>query len=140
MTYKAKAQGNSTPVLVAEASGNWPNQAYAFSAVVGKGSLPKTVIAAERRVAKTVQLAVGETLNVELPGNPSTGYTWAVSPLAVDGVIEQVGDIASCPEHRSDGCPRRVHGAVQGRRRRLGAARHAVRKAPAASRWSTVSG
>ena len=92
--YTAKSKGNTTQVLVADATGNWPNQAYAFSAVVGKGSLPKTVTAAERRVAKSVPLAVGETLNVELPGNPSTGYTWVVSPLAVDGVIEQVGDIA----------------------------------------------
>lgn len=94
VTYTAKSQGSTTQLLVADASGNWPNQAYAFSAVVGKGSLPKTVIAAERRVAKTVPLTVGETLNVELPGNPSTGYTWAVSPLAADGVLEQVGDIA----------------------------------------------
>ena len=91
--YTAKRKGSTTQVLIADASGNWPNQAYAFSAVVGKGSLPKTVTAAERRVAKSVQLAVGETLSVELPGNASTGYTWAVSPLAVEGVIEQVGDI-----------------------------------------------
>jgi predicted secreted protein len=83
-----------TQVLLAEASGNWPNQAYAFSAVVGAGDLPKTVTAVDHHVTKSVQLAVGEMLTVELPGNSSTGYAWTVSPLAAPGVIEQVGDIA----------------------------------------------
>jgi predicted secreted protein len=94
VTYTAKNKGTTTQVLVANASGTWPNQAYAFSAVVGKGKLPKTVTAAERKVTQSVQLAVGETLSVELPGNATAGYTWALSPLAVDGVIEQVGDVA----------------------------------------------
>ena len=93
VVYTAKSKGITTRVLVANAPGNWPNQAYAFSAVVGKGKLPKTVTAAEQKVAKSVQLAVGETLIVELPGNATTGFAWTVSPLAVAGVIEQVGDI-----------------------------------------------
>jgi hypothetical protein len=92
-------------VLVAAASGGWPNQAYAFSAVVGKGTLPKTVTAAERHVARSVQLATGELLNAELPGNPSSGYAWTVSPLAVDGVLEQVGDIAFTPSSGLMGAP-----------------------------------
>ena len=94
VSYTAKNKGITTQVLVADGPGNWPNQAYAFSAVVGKGSLPKTVTAAEQQVAKSAQLTVGATLAVELPGNPDGGYTWTVSPLAVAGVIEQVGDIA----------------------------------------------
>ena len=94
VTYTAKSKGATTQVLLAEASGNWPNQAYAFSAVVGAGSLPKTVTAVDHHVTKSVQLAVGETLDVELPGNSSTGYAWTVAPLATPGVIEQVGDIA----------------------------------------------
>ena len=94
VTYTARNKGATTQVLVANAPGNWPNQSYAFSAVVGKGKLPKTVTAAETKVAESVQLAVGETLSVELPGNPDGGYSWMVSPLAVDGVIAQVGDIA----------------------------------------------
>jgi len=92
--YTARNKGVTTQVLVANAPGAWPNQAYAFSAVIGKGKLPRTVTAAEQKVAASVQLAVGETLSVELPGNATTGFTWAVSPLAVDGVIEQVGDVA----------------------------------------------
>ena len=92
--YTAKNKGITTVVLVADASGSWPNQAYALSAVVGKGKLPKTVTAAERKVTKSAQLAVGETLSVELPGNPDGGYAWVASPLAVAGVIEQIGDVA----------------------------------------------
>jgi inhibitor of cysteine peptidase len=91
--YTAKKAGIATPLLIAQASGGWPNQAYAFSAVVGKGTLPKTVSAAEHHVATSVQLGVGDTFTLELPGNATTGYTWAVSPLAVDTVIEPVGDI-----------------------------------------------
>ena len=48
-----------TPVLLAETSGNWPAQAYALTINVGKGSLPKTVTAAERHVAKTITVNEG---------------------------------------------------------------------------------
>ncbi len=93
VTYKAKRHGVTTPVLLAETSGNWPAQAYAFSATVGKGSLPKTVSAAERHVAKTIEVKTGETFDIVLPSNSaSTGYTWTTAPLATDGVIEQAGD------------------------------------------------
>ena len=91
--YTARKTGVGTPILVAQAGGGLPNQAYAFSAVVGKGSLPKTVAAAEQKVAKAVQLAVGDTFTLVLPGNASTGYSWSISPLAVDAVIEPLGDI-----------------------------------------------
>jgi inhibitor of cysteine peptidase len=94
VTYTAKQAGTTTQVLLAETSGGWPNQAYAFSAVVGSGSLPKTVTAVDRHVGQSVLLSTGETLTVELPGNSSTGYAWTVSPLATPGVIEQVGDVA----------------------------------------------
>jgi predicted secreted protein len=105
VTYKAMNTGIATPVLLAEASGGWPNQAYAFSAIVGKGTAPKTVNAAERRVTKSVQLAVGETFSVELPGNPDSGYAWTVSPLAVSGVIEPVGAVAFAPATDAMGSP-----------------------------------
>lgn len=94
MHYTAKQAGVATSLVLAEASGGWPNQAYVFSAVVAEGTLPKTVSAAEHHVAKTVQLGAGDTFTLELPGNATTGYTWAVSPLAVASVIEPVGDIA----------------------------------------------
>jgi inhibitor of cysteine peptidase len=105
VTYNAKDKGIVTPVILAEASGGWPNQAYAFSAVIGKGSLPKTVTAAERHVAKSVQIATGETFAVVLPGNPDSGYAWTVSPLAVDGVIQQVGEVSFVPNTDAMGSP-----------------------------------
>jgi len=76
-----------------ERSAGWLNQGYAFSAIIVKCTLPKTVHAAGQRVTKSVQLAVDGTLSVELPGKPVSGYAWSVSLLAVDGVIEPVGDV-----------------------------------------------
>ena len=93
ITYTAQKSGNTTQLLVAEASGDWPNQAYAFSAVIGSGTAPTTVTAAKRDPAKTVQMAVGETLAIELPGSSGTGYSWSAAPLSPAGVLEQVGDI-----------------------------------------------
>jgi inhibitor of cysteine peptidase len=93
MSYTAKQAGTATTLVVAQASGGLPNQAYAFSAVVAKGSAPRTVSAAEHHVTTAVQLTAGDTLTLELPGNATTGYTWAVSPLAVGTVIEPLGDI-----------------------------------------------
>jgi predicted secreted protein len=62
---------------VAQASGGLPNKAYAFSAVVAKGSEPRTVSAAEHHATKSVQLTAGGTFTLGLPGNAKTGYTWA---------------------------------------------------------------
>jgi len=93
VTYKAKRHGVTTPVLWAEPSSGWPAQAYAFSVTVGKGSLPKTVTAVERRVAKPITAKVGDTFDIVLPSNTaSTGYAWTTAPLATDGVIEQAAD------------------------------------------------
>ncbi len=93
VTYKAKDHGVVTPVLLAETSGNWPAQAYALTINVGKGSLPKTVTAAERHVAKTITVKKGESFDIVLPSNTaSTGFAWTTSPLATDGIVEQAGD------------------------------------------------
>jgi len=105
VTYTAQSKGIGTEVLVANAAGNAPNQAYAFSAVVGAGKLPETVTAAEQKVAKPLQIATGEMFTVELPGNPDGGYTWVVSPPAVGGVIEQAGDIAFTADSSLMGAP-----------------------------------
>jgi inhibitor of cysteine peptidase len=105
VTYEARNRGIATPVLWAEPSAGWPAQAYAFSAVVGKGSLPKTVTAVERKVARTIETKPGELFDIVLPGNPTTGYLWALSPLAVDGVVEQVGEPTFTPESDEMGAP-----------------------------------
>jgi inhibitor of cysteine peptidase len=45
---------------------------------------------------KTATVNVGETLVIELGGNPSTGYTWEVKDLDIQ-IFQQVGDIGFRP-------------------------------------------
>jgi predicted secreted protein len=93
ITFKAEDQGIVTPLMLAETSGNYPAQAYALTINVGKGSLPKTVTAAERHVAKTITAKKGESFDIVLPSNSaSTGFAWTTAALAPDGIIEQAGD------------------------------------------------
>lgn len=93
VTYEAKSHGVATPVLLAETSGGWPAQAYAFSVTIGKGTLPKTVTAVERRVAKTIEVKTGDLFDIVLPSNTgSTGYAWTTAGIVTDGVIEEAGE------------------------------------------------
>ncbi len=50
------------------------------------------VSATEKDDGQTLGVAKGQTLVVELPANPSTGYTWVV--LALPSVVETVGEPA----------------------------------------------
>ena len=45
----------------------------------------------------SVELEAGDTLVIELEGNPSTGYNWQVEEINLE-VLEQVGE----PEFKSD--------------------------------------
>lgn len=45
----------------------------------------------------TVELRIGDNLEVALAGNPTTGYTWEVSPAA-DALVEQQGE----PQFKAD--------------------------------------
>ena len=105
VTYTAKKPGTATSLLLAQGTGSWPNQAYAFTAVVGKGKAPKTVNAAARRSAKPVDLSVGQTVQFVLPGNESTGYQWVVDAYAGTQVLEQVGDVTYTPDAAIPGSP-----------------------------------
>ncbi len=106
VTYTAKDHGVVTPVLLAEASGNWPAQAYGLTINVGKGSLPKTVTAAERHVAKTITVKRGGTFDILLPSNTaSTGFAWTTSPPAQDGIIEQAGEPTVAASGEMPGAP-----------------------------------
>jgi len=91
VTYTAKAAGVAIPVLLATAPTGLPSQAYAFGAVVSAGSVPKTVTAAEHAVAKPIDVSVGQTFDVTLPGSPTSGYMWATDAFAQTGIVEQVG-------------------------------------------------
>jgi inhibitor of cysteine peptidase len=50
------------------------------------------VVATEKDDGQTLGVAKGQDLVVELPANPSTGYTWIV--LALPSVVETVGEPA----------------------------------------------
>ena len=47
----------------------------------------------EADAGSAVELHLGQTLEVALPGNPTTGYTWEVVPGA-ESVLEQQGELA----------------------------------------------
>jgi inhibitor of cysteine peptidase len=52
----------------------------------------------------TLYLEVGQTFTVTLEGNPSTGYTWEMSP-ADKPVLSQVGDVLAAPKSNLVGAP-----------------------------------
>ena len=43
----------------------------------GSGASPTAVVVTAADNGKTMDAAAGATLSVQLPGNPSTGYTWS---------------------------------------------------------------
>ena len=91
VAYTARSAGVVTSLLIAHGNKSWPDQAYGFTTVVGKGKAPETIAAVERRAAKPVTMKVGETLTVELPGNPTTGFQWVTDEYVGTAVLEQVG-------------------------------------------------
>lgn len=58
------------------------------------GKETKTIGASD--AGKTVSLAVGDTLEVTLEGNPSTGYSWETVSLDTS-ILKQVGEPAFTP-------------------------------------------
>jgi predicted secreted protein len=95
ISFTAKQQGVATPVMLAAAPSGYPAQAYAFSATVGKGKLPIAVDAAERKVAKPIEVSAGQTFDIAMESNTgSTGYQWTVQSVIPDGVVQQVGQPA----------------------------------------------
>jgi len=58
------------------------------------GKETKTI--GESDAGKTVTLTVGDTLEVTLEGNPSTGFTWEAASLDTS-ILKQVGEPAFTP-------------------------------------------
>ncbi len=56
----------------------------------------------ENNVGSTVELHQGQTLKVELQGNPTTGYTWEVLPGA-ESILEQQGEAQFVPASQAVG-------------------------------------
>lgn len=71
-----------------------------LSACGTSGSKTRTLTAND--AGKTVELNTGDTLAVELEGNPTTGYVWEVE--AVDAaVLKQTGESEFKPESDATG-------------------------------------
>ncbi|MGA7669215.1 MAG: protease inhibitor I42 family protein [Nitrolancea sp.] len=56
---------------------------------------------------KTISLSVGDTIEVALEGNPTTGYNWEAANLDTS-ILKQVGDVAYTPESSAVGAPGQV--------------------------------
>jgi predicted secreted protein len=56
----------------------------------------------ESNAGSTVELHQGQMLEVELQGNPTTGYTWEVLPGA-ESILGQQGDAQFVPESQAVG-------------------------------------
>lgn len=56
---------------------------------------------------RTIEMKVGNTILVELPGNPSTGYSWEV--ISIDkSVIQKTGDVKFMTNSNVIGSPGKV--------------------------------
>lgn len=65
-------------------------------------SAPVSVQLSEKDIGRTVEIGVGDILEVVLKGNPSTGYIWdMVSPDK--GILKQVGETEFEPDRKGRG-------------------------------------
>jgi predicted secreted protein len=64
----------------------------------------ETVTVTEGQAGQTVELQVGDTLVVALPGNLTTGYNWYPAPQDPP-LLEQVGEPQATPASSALGAP-----------------------------------
>jgi inhibitor of cysteine peptidase len=68
---------------------------------------PKQLNLSEKDAGSTVQLRAGDTLEVVLEGNPTTGYQWEVG-AGDTAVIKQVGEAQFQPDTSAIGSPGKI--------------------------------
>jgi len=68
---------------------------------------PKQLNLSEKDAGSTVQLRAGDTLEVVLEGNPTTGYQWEVGG-GDPAVIRQVGEAQFQPDTSAIGSPGKI--------------------------------
>ena len=73
-----------------------------FLAVSFSASAPVSVKLTEKDFSQTVEISVGEILEVSLKGNPTTGYIWDVAS-ADKGILKQVGETKFKPDRKARG-------------------------------------
>ena len=67
---------------------------------------PHSVIVTTANANSSIQLNAGDTLVVQLEGNPGTGYTWErIEPLA--GALQSLGEPQFAPDKNLHGAPGR---------------------------------
>ena len=64
---------------------------FIFLIVSFSASEPVSVKLTDNNQGRTVELRIGETLEVELRGNPTTGYVWDIASLDKE-ILKQVGE------------------------------------------------
>jgi predicted secreted protein len=79
--------------------------AVLFSACEKKDS--QTFLITEKDINQLIVLEVGDKLDVNLEGNPSTGYGWEMVPVQ-GAVLSQIGDVDFHASSLSAGSPGRV--------------------------------
>ncbi|MCF8142608.1 MAG: protease inhibitor I42 family protein [Deltaproteobacteria bacterium] len=73
-----------------------------FLIVSFSASAPVSVKLAEKDLGRTVELGIGETLEVELRGNPTTGYVWDIASLDMK-ILKQIGETEFTPDRKGRG-------------------------------------
>jgi len=104
LTFEAVGAGGTTPVLLHAAQGQAPESTFAFRAAVAKGARHKTFEAVIFKPGEPVELKAGDTLAVQLPGNPATGYEW-MDATPDNAILIQDGDPTFEPESDAMGAP-----------------------------------
>jgi predicted secreted protein len=74
--FRSVAPGGTTVVLLHAAQGKAPEATFAFRVVVGGKASHKTLDVTVKQPPATVDLKAGDTLQVNIPGNATTGYQW----------------------------------------------------------------
>jgi inhibitor of cysteine peptidase len=62
--------------------------APSISAVTLKAALAATLVIKQASNGKTIHATVGDTLRIELPGNPTTGFLWSVTAVKGKSAVQ----------------------------------------------------
>ena len=73
-----------------------------FLAVSFSASAPISVKLSEKDVGRTVEMSVGDVLEIVLKGNPTTGYIWGVASPD-KRILKQVGEPEFEPDRKARG-------------------------------------
>jgi len=65
-------------------------------------SEPACIKVTDNDPGHTVELRIGETLEVELRGNPTTGYVWDIASLDME-ILKQLGETEFRPDREGRG-------------------------------------